>query len=90
MQRTKKKEKKERNLFSSDATSDVLRLFGGKIHGFHDNTGARRGAGAEVEVEGGKERAPGLHVVADHGRILSTARHPKVCLVREERVRFSR
>lgn len=66
----------------------ILRLFGGKVHGVHDHAGARCGAGAEVEGEGGKERAPGLRVVADHGRILSAARHPKVCLFGHERVRF--
>lgn len=58
----------------------VLRLLGGKVHGFHDHAGARRGAGAEVDGQGREERAPGLHVIADHGRILSVARHPKVRL----------
>lgn len=65
-------------LFGSEIA--VLRLFGGKVHGFHDDAGTRRGAGAEIEGEGREERAPRLRLVADHGRVLSAARHPKVRL----------
>lgn len=65
----------------SSASNPRLRLLGGKVHGFHDHAGTRRGAGgAEVDGQGWEERPPGLHVVADHGRILSVARHPKVRL----------